>query len=114
MAGADAGFGTERVGRRCLLLLLGRSRRSFCQAVLPGRRCGLTVRAAGVGGCAVSCLRLVAGDGAGDDAAGGRAVPFAAQVTVGLQLTQGGGDTGRALGESGGERLDVGARTGGQ
>lgn len=53
--------------------------------------------------------RLVAGDRAGDDAAAGDAAPFAAQVAVGLQLAQGGGDPGRAFGEAGGQGLDVGA-----
>jgi hypothetical protein len=39
---------------------------------------------------------------------------FPAQVAVGLQLAQGGGDAGRALGEAGGERLDVGPGPGGE
>lgn len=39
---------------------------------------------------------------------------LAAQVAVGLQLAQGGGDTGRALGEAGGEGLDVDAGAGGE
>lgn len=56
--------------------------------------------------------RLVAGDGAGDDPAALRAFAGAAQVAVGLQFTQGGGDTGRALRETVGEGPDVGAGSG--
>lgn len=58
--------------------------------------------------------RLVAGDGTGDDAAAENAFAFAAQVPVGLQLAQGGGDAGRALLEAGGEGLDVDAGALGQ
>ncbi|MBD0839091.1 hypothetical protein ICC28_10320 [Streptomyces sp. TRM68416] len=57
---------------------------------------------------------LVAGRGAGDDAATGQAFAFAAQVAVGFQFAQGGGDAGGALLEAGGEGLDVHAGTGGE
>ena len=55
---------------------------------------------------------LVAGDGASDDAAAGEALAFAAEVAVGLEFVQGGGDAGGALGEAGGEGLDVHAGAG--
>jgi hypothetical protein len=58
--------------------------------------------------------RLVAGDGAGDDSALLGAFAGAAQVAVGLQFTQGGGDTGRALREAVGERPDVDAGAAGE
>src|SRR5690606_37700099 len=51
--------------------------------------------------------RPVAGHRAGDDPAGGGALAGAAQVAVRFQLPQGGGDAGGALGEAGGQRLDV-------
>jgi hypothetical protein len=57
---------------------------------------------------------LVAGDGAGDDPAAGGAFAGAAEVAVGFQLAQRGGDTGRAFGEPGGEGLDVDAGAGGE
>ncbi|MFF8587335.1 hypothetical protein [Streptomyces althioticus] len=57
---------------------------------------------------------LVAGDGAGDDPAGGGADAFAAEVAVGLQFPQGGGDAGGALFEAGGQGLDVGRGAGGE
>lgn len=57
---------------------------------------------------------LVAGGRAGDDAAVGGACALATQVAVGLQLVQGGGDAGRALGEAGRQGLDVGAGAGGE
>lgn len=64
---------------------------------------------------------LVAGDRAGDDVAGGRALAGSAQVAVGFQLAQGGGDAVGALGKplretpdvdwgARGQRLDVGAQ----
>jgi hypothetical protein len=74
----------------------------------------------GVGGrSAVFGLRstmpgLVAGDRAGDDPAAGSAFAGAAEVAVGLQFAQGGGDTGRALGEAGGEGLDIYGGAGGE
>jgi hypothetical protein len=51
--------------------------------------------------------RLVAGDRAGDDPAAGDAFTGPAEVAVGFEFTQGGGDPGHALGEAGGEGLDV-------
>jgi hypothetical protein len=57
---------------------------------------------------------LVAGDGAGDDAPAGGALAGAAEVAVGFEFAQGGGDTGGAFGEAGGEGLDVDARAGGE
>lgn len=50
----------------------------------------------------------------GDDPAAGGAFAGAAEVAVGFELAQGGGDTGRAFGEPGGEGLDVDAGAGGE
>ncbi|GGW44828.1 hypothetical protein FHS32_003949 [Streptomyces albaduncus] len=77
------------------------------------RRSRLRVGAAGVGRLS-PVARLVAGDRSGDDAAGGRADAFAAQVAVGLQLAQGGGDPRGAFLEAGSEALDVHRGAGGE
>ncbi|GAA2256125.1 hypothetical protein GCM10010415_16260 [Streptomyces atrovirens] len=57
---------------------------------------------------------LVAGGGAGDDAAGGGADAFAAEAAVGLQFAQGVADALGAFFEAGDEALDVHGGAGGQ
>ncbi|WP_372481907.1 hypothetical protein [Streptomyces fuscigenes] len=103
----------ERSGGACLGGRLGAGGRGG-----PGRRWeaapGRRELFAGRGLLPCRRTRLVAGDRARDDPAAGHARPFAAQVVVGLQFAQGGGDAGRALGEALREALDVDARAGGQ
>jgi hypothetical protein len=93
-----------RDGRESLL-----AGRRLLRRRLPrvGRPCGLAVGVTG-------SPRLVAGDGAGHDAALGEADAFTTQVAVGLQFAQGGGDAGGALREAGGQGLDVDAGALGQ
>jgi hypothetical protein len=100
-AGEEVGRRLEECGVGVCGLRYGGEGLAGCRRRLPGSvvRCRTAVPVAG----------LVAGDRAGDDPAAGDAGTFAAEVTVGLQLAQSGGDADRALGEAGGEGLDVDA-----
>ncbi|GGP53056.1 hypothetical protein GCM10010287_19810 [Streptomyces variabilis] len=92
--------GTRHGGERLACRLLARCVRQV--------RCGRRALPARLLRLLPHCGRLVAGDRAGDDAAGGRADAFPPQTAVRLQLPQSGGDTGRSLGEARSEGLDVG------
>jgi hypothetical protein len=90
--------GGERLlaGRRLLL------RRLRCRV---GRPRGLSVGVRVTSRLVTS--RLVTGDRPSDDPPVGDSLAFPPQVAVVFQFTQGGGDTGGALGEATGEGLDV-------
>src|SRR5690606_21116728 len=115
-AGEDVGGRPEEVGGRVAGLRYGGESTAAWGFLLrgggcaAGRRGGLLVRS----GRGVASAGLVAGDGGGGDGAGRGALAGARQVGVGLQFARGGGDPGRALGEAGGEGLDVDGGAGGE
>lgn len=95
--------GSRRRHHRLALLLLP-----------PGPGLGLRRRAGGSGPSCRSGTRLVVRHGPRDDPAAGCPLPRTGQVSVALQLAQGGCDTGLALGEAVGEVLDADLGPGGQ